>query len=141
MTLAGIDKAVTDSGVKFDFIGFDACLMATLENALILSDNADYLIASEETEPGTGWYYKQWLTTLSQNTSTPTVEIGRMIADDFLMASKQVRQGDSVTLSITDLAELGETVPSALAAFSDSTSELIRSNDYKKVSDARKGAR
>ncbi len=141
MTLAGINKAVSDSGIKFDFIGFDACLMATLENALILSDDADYLIASEETEPGTGWYYKNWLTALSKNTSTPTTEIGRMIADDFYLASKQVRQGDSVTLSVTDLAELGETIPEALAAFSGSTSELIKENNYKKVSDARRSAK
>ena len=141
MSLAGIDKAVSSSGIKFDFIGFDACLMATLENALILSDDADYLIASEETEPGTGWYYKNWLTALSKNTSTPTVEIGRMIADDFLLASQQVRQGDSVTLSVTDLAELGETVPGALADFSAATSELIRNKNYKRVSDARKSAK
>ncbi len=141
MSLAGIDKAVSDSGVKFDFIGFDACLMATLETGLILSDNADYLIASEETEPGTGWYYTNWLNTLSRNTSVPTIEIGRMIADDFLLASQKVRQGDSVTLSVTDLSELGQTVPDALSAFSKSAASMIENNSYKKVSDARKGAK
>jgi hypothetical protein len=57
MDLAEIDRALTDGGVKFDFVGFDACLMATAETALMLSDHADYLIASEETEPGIGWYY------------------------------------------------------------------------------------
>lgn len=54
MDLAEIDKALKNGGVKFDFIGFDACLMATAENALMLNDHADYLIASEETEPGIG---------------------------------------------------------------------------------------
>ena len=141
MSLAGIDKAVSDSGVRFDFIGFDACLMATLENALMLSDNADYLIASEETEPGTGWYYTNWLSALSKNTSIPTIEIGRMIADDFLLASQKVRQGDAVTLSVTDLSELGQTVPDALSAFSKSASSMIENKSYKKVSDARKGAK
>ncbi|MGN0679423.1 MAG: clostripain-related cysteine peptidase, partial [Oscillospiraceae bacterium] len=56
MSLAGIDKALKSAKVKFDFIGFDACLMATAENALMLDEHADYLIASEETEPGIGWY-------------------------------------------------------------------------------------
>ena len=37
MTLAGINEALKNGGVKFDFIGFDTCLMATLENGLMLS--------------------------------------------------------------------------------------------------------
>jgi hypothetical protein len=53
---AGIDTALAAGGVKFDFIGFDACLMATMETALMTSQYADYLIGSEETEPGVGWY-------------------------------------------------------------------------------------
>ena len=69
MTLAGINTALKNAGVTFDFIGFDACLMATAETALVLDNYADYLIASEETEPGIGWYYTNWLTKLSSNTS------------------------------------------------------------------------
>ena len=34
MSLAEIDKALAAGGVKFDFVGFDACLMATTENAI-----------------------------------------------------------------------------------------------------------
>ncbi len=86
MTLTGIKEALAGGGVTFDFVGFDACLMATLENALMLDDYADYLIASEETEPGVGWYYTDWLTKLSQNTSMPTTEIGKNIIDDFVAA-------------------------------------------------------
>ncbi|MCR4807605.1 MAG: peptidase C11, partial [Lachnospiraceae bacterium] len=84
MTLDGINRAFKDAGIKFDFIGFDACLMATVENALMLEQYGDYLIASEETEPGVGWYYTNWLTALSKNTSMPTVEIGKRIVDDFV---------------------------------------------------------
>jgi hypothetical protein len=83
MNLAGIDSALTKSGVKFDFIGFDACLMATAETALMAADHGDYLIGSEETEPGIGWYYTNWLTALSENTSMSTLDIGKQIADDF----------------------------------------------------------
>ena len=56
MSLAGINTALKDAGQTFDFIGFDACLMATVENGIMLSQYADYMIASEETEPGVGWY-------------------------------------------------------------------------------------
>ena len=73
MTLKGIDQALDSGGVYFDFIGFDTCLMGTVENALMLTAHADYLIASEETEPGLGWYYTNWLSRLSANTSMPTI--------------------------------------------------------------------
>ena len=33
MNLAEINQALKKSGVTFDFVGFDACLMATLETA------------------------------------------------------------------------------------------------------------
>ena len=79
MSLAEIDQALSDGGVKFDFVGFDACLMATAENALMLTKHADYMIASEETEPGIGWYYTNWLTAYSQNTSMSTLEIGKIL--------------------------------------------------------------
>ena len=141
MTLAGIDKALGQAGAKFDFIGFDACLMGTCENALMLADYADYLIASEETEPGTGWYYTNWLSTLSGNTSVPTVELGKLIIDDYTDVSARTTRGQSTTLSIVDLAELSYTVPKPLRDFASSTSELINNGEYARVSDARSGAK
>ena len=138
MNLSGIKKAISDSNVKFDFVGFDACLMATVETALMLSDYADYMIASEETEPGVGWYYTNWLTKLSQDTSMPTPEIGKNIVDDFVDMCAKKCPGQKATLSVTDLAEAQATVPEKLNSFSKNTSELIADvNGYMKVSDAR----
>ena len=141
MTLAGIKQALEDGGVKFDFVGFDACLMGTLENGLMLSDLADYLIASEETEPGTGWYYTNWISKLSANTSIPTVELGKLIVDDFVSACAQGAQGQSATLSVVDLAELAYTVPPAFKAFSESISGMIADKQYSTVSQARSNTR
>lgn len=138
MSLTGIKKAISDSGVKFDFVGFDACLMATVETALMLSDYSDYMIASEETEPGVGWYYTNWLTKLSENTSMPTPEIGKNIIDDFVSMCDRKCPGQKATLSITDLAEVAATVPDKLNKFSVSTSNLIGDvNGYMTVSNAR----
>ena len=141
MTLAGINTALQNGGVQFDFIGFDACLMATVENGIMLSQYADYMIASEETEPGVGWYYTNWLTKLSKNTSLSTVEIGKMIADDFVAVCNQKCRGQATTLSVVDLAELSATVPNELKDFSIETNGLIQNNDYKKVSSARSKTR
>ena len=141
MPLSKIHSAVTASGVKFDAIGFDACLMATAENALSLSDCADYLIASEETEPGTGWYYTDWLNQLGGDTSVSTLELGKTIIDSYTSACESSCRGQSSTLSMTDLAEFAGTIPSALTSFAEDTTNLIRSDDYQKVSDARSGTR
>ncbi len=141
MGIGGINNALTSAGVKFDFVGFDACLMATAENALMLTKHADYLIASEETEPGIGWYYTRWLSELSKNTSMPTTEIGKMIVDDFVDTCGRQCSGQKTTLSLIDLAELEKTVPQSLKDFASSTTALIKSNDYKTVSDARSSTR
>ena len=141
MSLAQIDSALKAANMKFDFIGFDACLMATAENALMLSKYADYMIASEETEPGVGWYYTNWLTTLSNNTSTPTIQIGKQIVDDFVDVCAQQCRGQQTTLSVVDLAELSGTMGDAFTAFSNGTKSIIASNGYQTVSRARSNTR
>ena len=141
MNLAGVDSALKAAGVKFDFIGFDACLMATAETALTLTQYADYLIASEETEPGVGWYYTDWLTAFGENTSMPTIELGKQIVDSFVDTCAEKCRGQLTTLSVIDLAELEATLPSVLADFSKSTNKLIQDKQYQTVSNARSGAR
>ncbi|MBP0971704.1 MAG: peptidase C11 [Oscillospiraceae bacterium] len=141
MDLGGISQALRDGGVTFDFVGFDACLMATAETALMLNDYADYMVASEETEPGIGWYYTNWVTKLGENTSMPTVEIGKLICDDFTSACARKCPGQQTTLSVIDLAEFSNTVPDKLSAFAQSVSGLMEKKEYQQVSDARYGTR
>lgn len=57
----GFEKAQAATGRKVDVIGFDACLMASSEVAHELKDQANYLVASEETEGGDGWRYTSFL--------------------------------------------------------------------------------
>lgn len=137
MDLAEIDSALSNAGVKFDFVGFDACLMATAETALMLNKHADYMIASEETEPGIGWYYTDWLTALGRNTSVSTIETGKKIIDDFVSTCAKRCRGQKTTLSIVDLAEFSNTVPDRLNSFALSVSNMMSNQEYKAVSDAR----
>ena len=141
MSLAGINKALKDGGVTFDMVGFDTCLMATVENALVVSNYSDYLVASEETEPGIGWYYTNWLNALGKNTSMETVQIGKNIIDDFTDACARNCPGQKTTLSLIDLAELSQTVPAELADFSKDTSDMINGDDFQTVSGARSSTR
>ena len=137
MSLKVIGDSLKATGQTFDFVGFDACLMGTLESALTLAPYADYLIGSEETEPGVGWYYTNWLNNLARNPSISTLNLGKIIVDDFVAYCNQRCPGQKTTLSVVDLAELTATVPSVFKDFAVETAQLINSKDYKIVSDAR----
>lgn len=97
LTLAELSAALAKAQMRFSFIGFDACLMATYETAHTVQDYADYLIASEELEPAAGWDY----TVLLEN-------LGFDGFYDDVLASFAARQGAKTyyTLSVTDLAQL-----------------------------------
>ncbi len=137
MTLDEIATALKNGGCSFDMIGFDACLMATLETAIVLEPSADYMIASEEVEPGIGWHYTGWITALSRNTSITTVDLGKKLIDDYVKEVSVQTPRSQATLSLIDLAELKGTVPKSFVEFSKSTSTLIDKDEYKTISDAR----
>ncbi len=67
--------------------------------------------------------------------------MGQKIVDSFMDTCAQKCSGQLTTLSVIDLAELEHALPNALAAFSSSTTQLIREQQYQTVSDARSGAR
>lgn len=141
MTLDEIGTALKNADCVFDFIGFDACLMATLETAMVLEPYADYMIASEEVEPGNGWYYTGWISELSKNPSISTVELGKKLIDDYIYKVRTETPQSQGTLSLLDLAELKGTVPSKFKAFAKSTGELLDGEQYQLVSDARYSAK
>ena len=48
LSLSQIGNALSYSGIKFDIVGFDACLMGTIETAYMLEPYADYLVVQVE---------------------------------------------------------------------------------------------
>ena len=89
-----------------ELIGFDTCLMATVDVAYTFSDLAHYLVASEETEPANGWYYSQWVGALAQNPSMNGEELGKVICDAYYAGCEEVGTQDNTTLSLTDLTKV-----------------------------------
>ncbi len=137
MMLDQIAIALRDGGVKFDIVGYDACLMACLENAFACEPYADYLLASEESEPGYGWYYTNWITQLAKNPSIDTVTLSKTIIDDYISHCKSDSPGSDATLSLMNLAKLSGYVPAYFNAFANATDKLINGNGYSTVSTAR----
>ena len=90
-----------------ELVGFDTCLMATVDVANTFSDLAHYLVASEETEPANGWYYSQWVGALAQDTSMDGAELGKVICDAYYAGCEEVGTQNNTTLSLTDLSKVG----------------------------------
>ena len=104
----GIEVGLKAAGVeKFDLIGMDACLMASYEVAHAVSGLTDYLLASEELEPGHGWDYRS-LSILSAQAEVEPLELGRAIADGFESQAKEWGTASDITLSLLDMAHFDE---------------------------------
>lgn len=107
------------SGKKFDLIGFDACLMGSIEVAKVLSDYSDYMIASEEFEPGDGWNY-EFLNSLSKDYHIDnTEELGESIIDYYVSHYNDYAYNVDLSLSMVDLSRVSKLADSMDDLFSD----------------------
>lgn len=107
LSLLEMKQAFEKAGLrknKLEFLGFDACLMATVEMAVIAADYAKVFIAAEDLEPGDGWDYG-FLGYLNENPHMDGFELGEIIVDTFIdffgMDSDEI-----LTLSVVDLAKV-----------------------------------
>lgn len=123
MDLSEIQMAFNKAGYKFDVIGFDACLMGTIETAFALHEYGDYLIASEETEVGCGWYYTDWINSLGKNPNMDTLEICKGIADSYIDKTGEMKY-ENQTMSVMNLSH-SEDALSTLSSFLDKANEKI----------------
>ena len=89
-----------------ELVGFDTCLMATVDTAYTFCDISRYLVASEETEPATGWLYSHWVQALADDPSMDGATLGRIICDSYYEGCEAVGTQDQTTLSLTDLRKL-----------------------------------
>ena len=133
LSLKELRTALAGASVPFEVAGFDACLMSTLETAEALQGYAHYMVASEETEPGTGWDYTGWLEHLSENEGCSGKELGQAIVDSYMEKCAVYEQEEMSTLSVCDLTKL----PDLSAAFRNYSGELVLStqneNDFQAV--------
>ena len=93
---------------KLDFIGFDACLMSSLEVTEVWKDYADLMIASTDLEPGCGWDYT-FLEALN-STLDPQAFAESAINHyaDFIRAQRSVRFDPDYSLFSIDLSKADE---------------------------------
>lgn len=121
------NDSVGSSDKRLEWIGFDACLMNSLEMADLLAPYANYMIASQETEPGWGWDYT-FLSKTSEETMTGE-EMGKEIIDYYMFYGETVfdyypRMYCDLTLSCIDLTKFEATENALNKCFGQLNEEL-----------------
>ena len=109
MPLYDLKKALSDSGVHFETIVFDACLMANLETAYAIKDCASWMIASEELVAGNGTAINYWLQTILFIPDCDGLELGRWICDMNMYKYSEMESAKDqnvITWSVIDLSKI-----------------------------------
>lgn len=104
----GIDAGLAGTGVdKLDLLGFDACLMATFEVVSTLSPYADYLVASEEVEPGHGWDYRE-LAVVAEDPDIAAPDLAMAMIEGYSAQAEEEGTESDITLGLLDLAAVDD---------------------------------
>ncbi len=127
LSLSELKEALAAGGIYFDFIGFDACLMQSVEAAASLCGSGRYMLASEENEAAGGWDYTGVFRALSADPALSGLEAGRMFIEGYDAYCAQFRLDYAVTLSLVDLTKVPELIE-ALDIFYDRADQYIRSD-------------
>ncbi len=100
---AGVEAGLSAAGVaRLDLIGFDACLMATYEVASVVAPYADYMLASQELEPGHGWDYRA----LAGVAGATPEQVGSALIDGYAAQAREQNADEAITLSLLDLSAM-----------------------------------
>ena len=138
LSLSELHTALAQARLKtrFDMIGFDACLMASIETAAVVQNFAEYMVASEEIEPSGGWDYKALAESFAKETDS--LEVGKTICDSFMEKCKKSNKDDISTLSLVNLSKLNP-IFDHLDSLGKSLSEFVgKDNAFSKVISAAK---
>ncbi|MPM32651.1 hypothetical protein SDC9_79216 [bioreactor metagenome] len=125
MSVNEITSAIKDAGVHFELIGFDSCLMASLEVASMLSPYANYLVGSEEVT--TGWEWTDVLNHVVDHPNTSGADLGKAIVESYKEFDRTNQDGELgfTAYSVTDLKKIAPVV-SALDKAANTLRDAIR---------------
>jgi hypothetical protein len=91
-------------GRKVDIFGFDACLMQMIEVSYEMKKAVHYTVGSEETEPGDGWPYDDFLGPLVANPDMSPKDLAILEAKKYNASYNGGSQGhETVTHSAVDV--------------------------------------
>ncbi len=129
LTLTEMSQALANSPFhsenRLDWVGFDACLMASAELASTWAPYADFLVASQEVEPSFGWNYGFLSNVSACDTQTLLKTITSSYLDDCLdYFEDRGYQDRDTTLSCLDLSKIGELESAINALFTRAAADV-----------------
>ena len=137
LTLTELDSAFKTgiearNGRTYDIVGFDACLMSTIETAVILDDDAQLMIASQEIENGAGWDYAPMISAIGEQKSSE--DIAKAVCDGYYAKCESKGKSATATLAVTDLTQ-AEKLEQALDLAMDESigAETTRTGDLRRL--------
>lgn len=107
---SALEKAKATSDIHFEFIGFDACIMSSIEIAHLLTPYANYLLASEDLEPSHGWNYTSLLKELHIEPSMTGDTLGKIVGDSYIDQATEKAELYNITFSVIDLSKVAPIV-------------------------------
>lgn len=111
-----------------EWIGFDACLMASAETAKLVSPFARYMIASEDTEPGSGWDYS-FIKGIEKDTDGE--QTGKRVIETYEQSMENCT--DNYTMSCIDLS-LMKPFEQAVDRFFEDMYAILNADTYLDIS-------
>lgn len=99
-----LEGARANTSVKLDVVGFDACLMGMVEVAYGIKDYANYMIGSENNEPGGGWPYDTVLADLAATPDMSPQQLAGAIVNHYITS---YAGGYGITQAASDVSKAG----------------------------------
>ncbi len=134
LNLQRISTAIDNADMDFDIIGFDADLMASIENASILSNHTEYLVASQEIMAQDGWNYKDWFRYIIDNPTVKVEDVARAACDTYMEKCKENGTNDMATMSVTKVSEITSLTQAVNGMASEMRESLKSLSEYSKLS-------
>ena len=108
-----------------ELIGFDTCLMATVDVAAVFQNFAKYLVASEEVEPANGWLYSSWLGALAEDPTMDGARLGRAAAQSENYGGNTREQGFTNMVDMGHLARQTAWLLPSAQSVSDALADCV----------------
>jgi len=119
---------------KLDVFGTDACLMQMAEVVYEIKDSVDYIVGSEETEPGDGYTYNTFLGPVAAKPAMTPMEMGKQAVNAYADHYDGIDQGHTQSLARASSVNKLLTVTNAF------TDAVIASGDKALAKSARDAA-
>ncbi len=127
-------KIKSQTGIdKLDIIGYDACLMGSLEVLSMTAPYADYAVLSQEVEPSMGWAYSAFLKKLTSNPKIDSGELAKTIVDTYISEDTLITDPEARAKYVSRTYETSGTVSASQLADEETKTVTLAAIDLSKI--------